>query len=201
MFEKNDEKELEKWGDLQTKCENCTNCNLCHTRTHVVFGEGNLQSKIFFIGEAPGENEDLQARPFVGKSGILLDNMLKSIGLSRSKNVYIANIIKCRPPNNRNPTNFEQEECISWLKFQLRFINPKIIVTLGRIPSKIIISNKIKISEDHGKFFTKIIDKRDFLIMPMLHPSAILRNIYRKVVMEKDFLLLNHKMNELNIWF
>ena len=116
--------------ELRAQCLNCKKCGLCETRTNVVFGTGNPASKVLFIGEGPGENEDLKGEPFVGRGGMLLDKMLAVVDLSRDKNIYIANMVKCRPPKNRDPKPEEQEECIFWLRNQVKLIRPKIIVCL-----------------------------------------------------------------------
>ena len=112
------------WEELQNACENCTKCGLCETRHNVVVGVGNPQAEVMFIGEGPGENEDLQGEPFVGRAGKLLDKMLDAVDLDRHKNIYIANIVKCRPPQNRDPKPEEQEQCIDWLRAQVRMIRP-----------------------------------------------------------------------------
>jgi DNA polymerase len=121
------------WEELQSACEICTKCALHETRTNVVFGCGNKNAEVLFVGEGPGQNEDLQGEPFVGRAGKLLDDMLKIIGLSRTENIYIANIVKCRPPKNRDPLNIEQEACMDWLRAQFSLMQPKIVVCLGRI--------------------------------------------------------------------
>ena len=119
------------WEELQSACENCRKCGLCETRHNVVVGVGNPKAQVMFIGEGPGENEDLQGEPFVGRAGKLLDKMLDAVDLNRHSNIYIANIVKCRPPQNRDPKPEEQEQCIEWLRAQVRLISPKIIVCLG----------------------------------------------------------------------
>ena len=143
------------WTELETACKACEKCELCQTRTHVVFGMGNPQSDILFIGEGPGENEDLEGLPFVGRSGQLLDKMLAAIDLDRNKNIYIANIVKCRLPKNRDPLPEEQEACMDWLKNQVMIMRPKIIVCLGRIAAMKLIKPDMKITKEHGIFFEK----------------------------------------------
>ena len=120
-------------NELETKCLSCNKCGLGCTRTNLVFGTGNENAKIMLVGEGPGEQEDLKGEPFVGKSGQLLDKYLKVIDLDRNKNIYIANIVKCRPPHNRDPRPEEQEQCIKWLREQFKILRPKIIVCLGRM--------------------------------------------------------------------
>lgn len=183
------------FDELQTACQNCTKCDLCNTRTNVVVGVGNQNADIMFIGEGPGENEDLQAQPFVGRAGKLLDQMLNAVDLDRNTNIYIANIVKCRPPQNRDPRPEEQEMCIDWLRNQVRLIKPKIIVCLGRIASAKIIKEDIKITQEHGNFF----EKNGILMMPMLHPAALLRNPNKKPEAFADFLKLRDKLAELNL--
>ena len=142
------------WEELEARCRQCQNCPLSETRTNVVFGVGNRQADILFIGEGPGEQEDLQGEPFVGPAGKLLDLMLSLIDLDRSK-VYIANIVKCRPPRNRDPLNTEQDACIGYLRAQTALIRPKIIVCLGRIAAMRIIDKGFRITKQHGQWFDR----------------------------------------------
>ena len=143
------------WEELKINCIKCEKCALCNERTNVVFGYGNENAEVMFIGEGPGENEDLQGKPFVGRSGRLLDSLLAEVDLFREKNIYIANIVKCRPPKNRDPLPSEQEACINWLRNQVAIMKPKIIVAVGRIAAMKIIDPTIKITKDHGKFYKK----------------------------------------------
>ena len=168
---------------------------LCETRTNVVVGVGNPRSKVMFIGEGPGENEDLQGEPFVGRGGQLLDKMLAAVDLDRKTNVYIANIVKCRPPKNRDPLPEEQEACIGWLRNQVALIRPKIIVCLGRIAAMRIIKPDMKITREHGQFF----EKNGTLMMATLHPAALLRNPNQKPAAFEDFLKLREKIDELRL--
>ena len=154
----------------------------------------NPQSDILFIGEGPGENEDLEGLPFVGRSGQLLDKMLAAIDLDRNKNIYIANIVKCRPPKNRDPLLEEQEACIDWLRNQVMIMRPKIIVCLGRIAAMKLIKPDMKITKEHGIFF----EKNGVLMMATLHPAALLRNPSNKPAAFEDFLKLRAKIDELN---
>ena len=179
--------------DLKKSWEDCQNCELCKTRRNVVVGVGSPEAEVMFIGEGPGENEDLQGEPFVGRAGKLLDKMLTAVDLDRNKNIYIANIVKCRPPQNRDPKPDEQEMCIDWLRNQVRLIRPKIIVCLGRIAAARIIKPDIKITREHGQF----IEKNGVLMMAMLHPAAILRDPRKKPEAFNDFLILRDKINEI----
>ena len=147
--------------ELEIKCKNCTKCDLCEGRTNLVFGVGKKDADIMLIGEGPGENEDLQGQPFVGRSGQLLDKFLASVDLSRDKNVYIANMVKCRPPKNRDPKPEEQDMCINWLREQFKIIKPKIIVCVGRISAQKLIDKNFKVTQQHGEF----IDKNGTLFM------------------------------------
>ena len=160
------------WDELERDCNGCNKCALHETRTNVVFGVGNRSSEVLIIGEGPGENEDLKGEPFVGRGGTLLDSMLKIINLDRTANIYIANIVKCRPPNNRDPNDYERKMCVDWLRAQYSLIKPKIVVCLGRIAAMELIDPEIKITRDHGKWFIK--DSVRF--MPLFHPAALLRN-------------------------
>ena len=156
---------------LNIECLSCDRCSLCNERRNLVFGTGREDADIMFIGEGPGEKEDLQGEPFVGPAGQLLDTMLELIGLSREK-VYIANVVKCRPPHNRDPLPGERKECREWLDRQIKLVNPKIIVCLGRIAASDLISDDFKITREHGEWFT--IGGRK--IMAIYHPSALLRD-------------------------
>lgn len=183
------------WDTLEQACLNCKECGLCETRTNVVFGVGNRHSKVLFIGEGPGQNEDLQGEPFVGRGGQLLDKMLEAVDLSRKKNIYIANIVKCRPPQNRDPFPEEQEACLNWLRNQVALMKPKIIVCLGRIAAMKIINPQIKITKEHGIFA----EKNGILMMATLHPAALLRNPNNKPAAFEDFLALRKKIDELGL--
>lgn len=180
------------WEDLKNDCMSCEQCDLCKTRTNLVFGDGNKNAEVLFIGEGPGEQEDLQGKPFVGRSGQLLDKMMLAVGLDRSK-IFIANIVKCRPPKNRDPLPEEQEKCIVWLREQVRIMQPKIIVCLGRISGMKIIKPDLKITKEHGQWF----EKGGVLMMAMLHPAAILRNPNNKPEAFNDFLILRDKILEI----
>lgn len=184
---------IQNWDELRSACLACTKCGLCEGRTHVVFGDGDPHAKVLFIGEGPGENEDLQGKPFVGRSGQLLDKMLAAVDLDRS-NIYIANIVKCRPPKNRDPLVEEQDVCIEWLRNQVALLRPKIIVCLGRIAGMKIIKPDLKIMKEHGIFF----EKNGVLMMATLHPAALLRNPNNKPAAFEDFLKLREKLNELD---
>ncbi len=181
--------------ELNEKCLACRACKLCEGRTNLVFGVGNEKSKIMFVGEGPGEQEDLQGYPFVGRSGQLLDKLLAVIDLSRDKNVYIANIVKCRPPKNRDPEAQEQDECIKWLREQFKIIRPEIVVCLGRIAAQRLISPDFRVTRQHGEF----IKKGNTLFMGTYHPSALLRYPENKEAAFADFLALRDKIKEMNI--
>ena len=183
----------DNWEQLENACKSCNKCELCKTRTNVVVGVGNKNADVLFIGEGPGENEDLKGEPFVGRAGQLLDKMLKAVDLDRQKNIYIANMVKCRPPQNRDPKPEEQELCINWLRNQVKLIRPKIIVCLGRISSSRLIKPDIKITKENGQFF----EKNGTLMMPMLHPAALLRDPRKKPEAFEDFLKLRDKIEEL----
>ena len=164
------------WDELEKTCLNCTKCELCETRTNVVFGVGNRDAEVLFVGEGPGESEDLQGEPFVGRAGKLLDTMLAIIDLDRKKNVYIANIVKCRPPKNRDPLQPEQDACIGYLRAQFALLRPKIVVCLGRIAAAKIIRADFKITKEHGVWY----DKNGIKFMAIYHPAALLRDPSKK---------------------
>ena len=179
--------------ELEIKCKNCTKCDLCEGRTNLVFGVGKKDADIMLIGEGPGENEDLQGQPFVGRSGQLLDKYLAAVDLDRRTNIYIANIVKCRPPQNRDPLQEEQEACMDWLRNQTALLRPKIIVCLGRIAAMRIIKPDFKITREHGQFFKK----GNIYMTATLHPAALLRNPAQKPAAFDDFLKLRDKIDEL----
>ncbi|MDR2421470.1 MAG: uracil-DNA glycosylase [Oscillospiraceae bacterium] len=165
------------WEELESACLSCKKCALYETRTKLVFGVGNREAEIMFVGEGPGEHEDMTGEPFVGRAGKLLDEMLEIIDLSRGKNVYIANIVKCRPPANRDPLNTERDACIDWLRAQYRLIRPKIVVCLGRISAGELIGDAdFKISRDHGRWY----DKDGVRFISLYHPAALLRDQSRR---------------------
>ena len=181
--------------ELKTRCLNCTECELCKARTQVVFGVGNPAADILLIGEGPGENEDLQGQPFVGRSGKLLDQFLESIDLSREKNVYIANMVKCRPPKNRDPKPEEQEACLHWLREQFKIIRPRLVICVGRIAAQRLIDKDFRGTRQHGEF----IDKNGTLFMGTYHPAAILRNPNNKEAAFGDWLKVRDKIEELHL--
>lgn len=183
------EKELE---ELRQKCLTCQKCELCANRHNMVFGVGNPNAQIMFVGEGPGEQEDLKGEPFVGKSGQLLDKYLSLIDLDRKENIYIANIVKCRPPQNRDPKSEEQDICIDYLRQQVKIIRPKIIVCLGRIAAQKLISPDFRVTSHHGEFF----EKGGILFTATFHPSALLRNEGNKPLALMDFQKLRDKIKE-----
>ncbi len=170
-----------KLSDTLEKCKICTRCSLCKTRTNTVFGAGSESASLMFVGEAPGEKEDISGIPFVGPAGKLLDKYLEYVGIKRD-DVYIANILKCRPLNNRDPLEEEQQACIGYLREQVRAIRPKIIVCLGRIAAKKLIDPDFRISSQHGQWF----DSHGFKLCAVYHPSALLRDPSKRADMLKD---------------
>lgn len=182
--------------EIANECKNCKRCELYKGRTNMVFGTGNENAKIMFVGEGPGQQEDLTGIPFVGRSGQLLDKYLELVDLSRDKNVYIANIVKCRPENNRDPKPEESEMCIDYLRAQVRIIRPAVIVCLGRIAAQRLISPDFRVTKQHGEF----IKKGSIYMMGTFHPSALLRNPSQKSAALSDFQKLREKALELG-WY
>ena len=182
---------MQDWENLEQTCLECTRCGLCSTRTNVVFGVGNREADVMFIGEGPGEQEDLKGEPFVGAAGKLLDDMMSIIDLDRT-NCYIANIVKCRPPHNRDPQEDEQDACIGYLRNQVALIKPKIIVCLGRIAAKRIISQDFRITREHGQWT----EKNGTWMMAIYHPSALLRDVSKRPETFTDLLNLRTKIRE-----
>ena len=180
------------WEELHSECCQCRACALADTRKNVVFGVGSTEAEVLFIGEGPGANEDAQGVPFVGRAGQLLDDMLEIIGLRRD-DVYIANIVKCRPPENRDPLGVEQDACIDYLRRQVKLLNPKIVVCLGRIAAMRIIRSDFKISREHGQWF----EKGGLQMMAVYHPAALLRDPRRRPEAFDDFKGLQAKIREL----
>ncbi len=170
---------------LRAECAACHKCPLGDTRTNSVFGTGSEKARLMFVGEAPGEKEDLSGIPFVGAAGKLLDRFLEAVDISR-EDVYIANILKCRPPKNRDPLPAEEDACIEYLNDQIRIINPEIIVCLGRISAMRLIKPDFKITKEHGVWFER--DGRR--ICAVYHPSALLRDPHKKEDMLKDMKML-----------
>ena len=186
---------MDSWEVLEQKTLSCTACGLCETRHNVVFGVGNRQTDVLFVGEGPGEQEDLQGEPFVGPAGKLLDDMLSILDLDRSSNCYIANIVKWRPPRNRDPLETEQEACIGYLRNQVALIKPKIIVCLGRIAAKKLIDPDFRITRQHGQWFRR----GDFWMMATFHPSALLRDVSKRPEAFDDLMALRAKIKELGL--
>jgi len=168
--------------ELRAITNRCIKCNLHRGRSNVVFGEGNPNAGIMFIGEGPGRNEDIKGQPFVGAAGELLTKAIEAIGLTREE-VYIANIVKCRPPKNRNPKEEEIEACLPYLRWQVKLVKPRIIVCLGSISAKSIIDKDFKITKDRGKW----IEKKGYMILPTYHPAALLRDEGKKLPFWRDF--------------
>ena len=186
---------MQTWEQLEQSCLSCTGCGLCETRHNVVFGVGRRDTDVLFVGEGPGEQEDLQGAPFVGPAGKLLDDMLSILDLDRMENCYIANIVKCRPPRNRDPLETEQEACIGYLRNQVALIQPKIIVCLGRIAAKKLIDPDFRITRQHGQWFRR----GEFWMMATFHPSALLRDVSKRPEAFDDLMSLRSKMKELGL--
>ena len=180
------------WEELEQTCLNCRKCALADTRTNVVFGVGPRDAEIMLIGEGPGENEDLKGEPFVGRGGQLLDEMLAVVDLDRKKNVYIANMVKCRPPQNRDPLNTEQDACIGYLRNQTALLRPKIIVCLGRVSALRIIKPDFKITKEHGQWF----ESAGVWMTALYHPAAILRDPRRRPETFEDLKKIQAKAKE-----
>lgn len=176
---------------LREKCSSCNACPLGSTKTNCVFGTGNENAELMFVGEAPGEQEDKTGTPFVGRAGQLLDRYLYAVDIPR-ESVYIANILKCRPPKNRDPKPEEEDACIGFLREQVRLIRPKIIVCLGRIAAMRLIKPDYKITKEHGQW----VERGNFLMTAVYHPAALLRDPSRREEMLADFVLIKAKLDE-----
>lgn len=184
---------MDDWKSLKDTCLSCTKCGLCETRHHVVFGVGKENADILFVGEGPGEQEDLRGEPFVGPAGLLLDDMLSIIDISRQENCYIANIVKCRPPRNRDPLETEQDACIGYLQRQIKLIRPKIIVCLGRIAAQRLIDPAYRITRQHGTWT----EKDGIWMTAIYHPSALLRDATKRPETFDDLLAIREKLRQI----
>ena len=182
-----------QWEELERTCHSCTRCGLCETRHNVVFGVGVPNADVMFVGEGPGEQEDLKGEPFVGPAGKLLDDMLCIIDIDRHTNCYIGNIVKCRPPRNRDPLETEQEACIGYLRSQVALIRPKIIVCLGRIAAKRLIDPDYQITRQHGQW----VQKGGIWMTAIYHTSALLRDVSKRPETFDDLISLREKIAEI----
>ena len=182
----------ERWNELQTACLNCHKCQIGMTRTNLVFGTGNRRADLMFVGEAPGQAEDEQGIPFVGAAGKLLDRYLYAVDIPR-ESVYIANILKCRPPHNRDPLPEEEDACIGYLREQVKLVQPKIIVCLGRISAMRLIKPDFRITREHGQF----IRKGSILMTAVYHPAALLRDASKKEDMLLDMERIKEQLTRL----
>lgn len=180
------------WDELYATCSGCQKCELSGTRTNCVFGVGNRSADLMFVGEAPGEREDLSGTPFVGRAGQLLDKYLYAVDIPR-ESVYITNILKCRPPKNRDPLPAEEDACMDYLREQVRLVRPKIIVCLGRIAAQRLISPDYRITREHGSW----VQRGNFLITAVYHPALLLRDPRKKEDMLEDMKAIASKLEEL----
>lgn len=182
----------DSWEKLFEDASTCTACELCETRTNCVFGAGNREADVLFVGEAPGDNEDKTGIPFVGRAGQLLNTYLATVDIPR-ENVYIANILKCRPPKNRDPRPSEEDACIEFLNRQIALIRPKVIVCLGRISAMRLIKPDFKITKEHGQWFLR----DGVLITAVYHPALLLRDPHKKEGMLEDMKRIREKLDEM----
>ncbi len=180
------------WQELEAACMSCQSCELCQTRHNVVFGVGKRDADIMFVGEGPGEQEDLRGEPFVGPAGKLLDDMLSIIDIDRS-NCYIANIVKCRPPRNRDPLEGEQNACIGFLRNQFALVRPKVLVCLGRIAACRLIDADFRITKEHGSW----VQKKGVWMTAIYHPSALLRDPTKRPETFEDLLSIREKLRSI----
>ena len=181
------------WDELVSECTKCTRCFLGNARTNTVIGRGNIHAPLMLIGEGPGEQEDQQGLPFVGPAGKLLDLLLQAMMISQDS-CYIANIVKCRPPNNRIPLDEEAESCLPFLRKQVMLVRPKIIVCLGSTAVKYIIDREAKITQIRGQW----IERKGYWIMPTFHPAALLRDDSKKIHMWQDFKKVKARLEEVS---
>ena len=180
------------WAQLYNEIGNCEKCKLCQTRTNVVPGEGDPHARLMFIGEGPGQEEDRQGRPFVGRSGELLTRMIQAIGIERTE-VYICNVVKCRPPRNRDPEPDEVAACLNYLRAQVALVRPRVVVLLGRVACQHTLNERVSITRDHGRWY----ERKGVWFMPTFHPSALLREPANKRDAWEDFQKVREKLKEL----
>ena len=185
---------MQGWQELEKQCMDCRGCALWETRHQVVFGVGNRNADLMLVGEGPGEQEDLKGEPFVGPAGQLLDDMLSIIDVDRSK-CYIANIVKCRPPRNRDPLEQEQQACMDYLRNQIALVQPKVIVCLGRIAAMRLIDSNYRITRSHGQW----VQRGNFSLTAIYHPSALLRDPSKRPETFEDLLSIRAKLEQLGI--
>ena len=179
------------WETLEQQCRGCNRCPLAETRHHVVFGAGPKNTPVLFVGEGPGQQEDLQGEPFVGPAGHLLDDMLSIIDLGRH-NCYITNVVKCRPPQNRDPFQSERDACIPFLRGQFQLLRPKLLICLGRIAASSLIHEDYRITREHGQW----VERGGVWMTAIYHPSALLRDPARRPEAFRDLLLIREKLQE-----
>ena len=184
--------DLAAWEALEQRCRDCRACPLGASKTNTVFGTGSRQASLMFVGEAPGEQEDKMGIPFVGKAGQLLDKFLFAVDIPR-EDVYIANILKCRPPNNRDPEPTEEDACIGYLREQFRLIRPKVLVCLGRISAMRLIKPDFRITREHGQWFYK----GGIWMTAVYHPAALLRDPIKKEDMLRDMMAVRDKLEDM----
>lgn len=183
---------FDTWEELEKSIIDCKKCKLCTGRTNIVFGTGNKKADLMFIGEGPGADEDREGEPFVGKAGKLMNMAFNGIGINREE-VYIANIVKCRPPSNRNPEEDEANACIDYLRNQVMLVKPKVIVLLGSVALKNILGNEYGITASRGNW----IERKGILYMPTWHPAALLRDENKKIEFWKDLKQVKEKMENI----
>ena len=182
----------ETWEELEEAIKDCNKCKLCSGRKNIVFGTGNKNADIMFIGEGPGADEDVQGEPFVGKAGQLMNKAFEALEIKREE-VYIANIVKCRPPQNRNPETDEANACMDYLRNQVILVKPKIIVLLGSVALKSILGEEYGITNTRGKW----IERKGILYLPTFHPAALLRDESKKIDFWRDLKLVKEKLKEI----
>lgn len=185
-------KMYDNWESLRKSVKNCNKCKLCETRNNIVFGEGDIHAEIMMIGEGPGSDEDKTGRPFIGRAGQLLSSVLQDLGIKR-EDIYITNIIKCRPPQNRNPEEEEMDSCINYLRNQVILIKPKIIVLLGSVALKKILGKEFTITTSRGKW----VEMKGIKYMPTWHPAALLRDESKKADLVRDLQLVKDELEKI----
>lgn len=180
---------VETFEKLEEEIQGCEKCKLCKNRTNIVFGTGNKEANVMFIGEGPGADEDAQGEPFVGKAGKLMNEAFRGLGIER-EDVYIANVVKCRPPMNRNPEPDEIKNCLNYLRNQVVLVQPKVVVLLGSVALKAVLGNEYSITASRGRW----VEKKGIKYMPTFHPAALLRDETKKIDFWNDLKLVVSEM-------
>lgn len=182
-----------EWSELQAAVSGCTACTLCKSRRNTVFGVGHERARVLVVGEAPGQEEDARGEPFVGQAGRLLDNMLEAVGMTRARDVYIANVLKCRPPGNRNPEPVEVDRCSPYLARQIELVSPRLIIAMGRFAAQTLLATDASIASLRGR----VLQHQGVPVVVTYHPAYLLRSLQDKAKAWEDLLFVRRELARL----